>query len=384
VIPFLRSATGTVAMCGLVVLALGPSLAAQQSAGVPPSVAFADMTAEQIYNASCANCHGITGGGVPQNKLGFTVPPADFTDCSFASREANADWVAIVSEGGPIRGFFHMMPAFGDALTRDQIEGVVNYLHTLCGSGSWPRGDLNLPRAMVTEKAFPEDELVWTTETALRGSGVAVSELVFEKRFGPGGQFEFVAPFGFQQQDVNGTEQWQSGLGDIIFGWKQLLLHSFRSGSILSLGAELKLPTGNPDHGFGAGTQVVESFVSFGQLLPSDAFVQFQGIVEVPFDETLAEKEGAVRVALGKTFMQGGVGRSWTPMVELLGAKELEGGTTIQWDVVPQLQVTLSRRQHVMANVAARIPVNETAGRDSQLLVYLLWDWFDGGLFDGW
>ena len=226
---------------------------------------------------------------------------------------------------------------------------------------------------MVTEKAFPEDELVLTTETALRGSGVAMSELVFEKRFGPGGQFEFVAPFGFQQQDVNGATQWQ-----------QLLFHSFRSGSILSLGAELKLPTGNVDRGFGTGTQVVEGFVSYGQILPADAFVQFQGIVEVPFDEALAEKEGAVRLAVGRTFMQGGVGRAWTPMLELLGVKELDGGTTIQWDIVPQFQVTLSRRQHFRMNVAASIPVNETAGRDPRLLVYLLWDWFDGGFTDGW
>ena len=133
----MRNPTGPALVCGIAGMLLGAPLAAQQSAGVPPSVAFADMTAEQIYNASCANCHGVTGNGVPQTKLGFTVPPADFTDCNFASREANVDWVAIASEGGPIRGFFHMMPAFGDALTEEQLESVINYVHALCGRARW-------------------------------------------------------------------------------------------------------------------------------------------------------------------------------------------------------------------------------------------------------
>ena len=35
-------------------------------------------------------------------------------------------------------------------------------------------------------------------------------------------------------------------------------------------------------------------------------------------------------------------------------------------------------------NLGVRVPVNETAGRDTQLVMYLLWDWFDGGFFDGW
>ncbi len=71
-------------------------------------------------------------------------------------------------------------------------------------------------------------------------------------------------------------------------------------------------------------------------------------------------------------------------MVELLGFKELEDGQKVNWDIVPQLQVSLSTRQHILANVGVRIPVNERDGRKTQVLFYLLWDWFDGGLFGGW
>ena len=64
--------------------------------------------------------------------------------------------------------------------------------------------------------------------------------------------------------------------------------------------------------------------------------------------------------------------------------EELAEGEQALWDVVPQMQVTLSTRQHIMINVGVRVPVNERDSRRTQVLTYFLWDWFDGGLFDGW
>jgi len=58
------------------------------------------------------------------------------------------------------------------------------------------------------------------------------------------------------------------------------------------------------------------------------------------------------------------------------------GETT--WDLVPQLQVSLSRRQHIMVSAGVRVPINGRNERGSTFLSYLLWDWFDGGFFDGW
>jgi hypothetical protein len=37
-----------------------------------------------------------------------------------------------------------------------------------------------------------------------------------------------------------------------------------------------------------------------------------------------------------------------------------------------------------MANLGVRLPVNNTSGRTTQVVFYLLWDWFDGTLFEGW
>ena len=47
---------------------------------------------EELFRSACAGCHGADGTGLPQVQLGFDTPMPDFTDCSFASREPDADW----------------------------------------------------------------------------------------------------------------------------------------------------------------------------------------------------------------------------------------------------------------------------------------------------
>jgi hypothetical protein len=71
-------------------------------------------------------------------------------------------------------------------------------------------------------------------------------------------------------------------------------------------------------------------------------------------------------------------------MLELLAARELDDGEPTRWDIVPQVQVSLSRRQHILLNVGVRLPLNERDERNPTVMTYLLWDWFDGGLFSGW
>jgi hypothetical protein len=177
---------------------------------------------------------------------------------------------------------------------------------------------------------------------------------------------------------------WNRGLGDIAFALKHVVTHSLKRGHILSAAGELVLPTGKESFGLGTGTTIFEPFVAFGQLLPADGFLQAQAGVELPFDTARAGREAFWRVAIGKSFTQGRFGRSWSPMVEWLAARDLDNEATVQWDVVPQMQITLNRRQHIMINVGMRIPVNARAGRSAQAITYVLWDWFDGGLRDGW
>jgi hypothetical protein len=144
------------------------------------------------------------------------------------------------------------------------------------------------------------------------------------------------------------------------------------------------LPTGDEAKGFGAGTTILETSLMYGKILPLDSFFQVQGIAEFPSDSNL-EDEVAVRAAIGRTWMADSpFGRAWTPMLEALGARELESGADVEWDLVPQLQITLSTRQHVIASFGARVPITQRSERETAIVFYLLWDWFDGGVLEGW
>jgi len=359
------------------ILILSLAAGATAAAGQPAS----STSGAELYTAACAACHGADGRGTTPTLLGFDTPIPDFTDCSFSTVEPDEDWMAVSHDGGPARGFDRRMPAFGDAMTDDELQRVLEHIRGFCDNPAWPRGELNMPRPLVTEKAFPENEAVLTTTVNATGRGEVGSEFLYEQRLGARTQYEVLVPLLVQEGDPGG---WNRGLGDVAFAVKYVLAHSRERGHILSAAGELILPTGKEGVGLGGGVTIFEPFVAFGQLLPADSFVQAQAGLELPFDTERAGREAFWRVALGRTFTQGRFGRSWSPMVEWLAGRDLEDGARVEWDIVPQMQVTLSRRQHIMINVGVRIPVNERAGRSTQVITYFLWDWFDGGLLDGW
>lgn len=350
-------------------------------AAIAPIHVRAQPAPASLYRDACANCHGLDGTGAAQTVVAFEEEVPDFTDCTFATREPDADWGAVIRGGGPVRAFSRMMPAFGEALSEDEVDAILEHVRTFCTNGAWPRGELNLPRPFSTEKAYPEDEAVWTTTVAAEGPAAVMNEVVYERRIGPRGQIEIKVPFGVMRREgtANG---WVGGLGDIAFAYKRALVHGLGSGSIFSAAAELILPTGDAARGFGGDVTVFEPFLAFGQILPSDAFLHAQAGAELPLSSA-AESEVFGRLAIGRTFTRGVWGRAWSPMLEILAASVLEDGADTAFDLVPQMQVTLNTRQHVMLNAGVRIPIDDP-GRRTQILVYVLWDWFDGGLFDGW
>ncbi len=367
--------------CRSLAALLALTMATTSSPVIAQSAQTAVADGAAIYRQACAACHGGDGRGTDRALVMFEEELPDFTSCSFASREPVADWIAVAHEGGPLRGFSRMMPAFGSALTMKELEAVVLYIKALCRNKSWPGGELNLPRALFTEKAYPEDEWVLETESALDKPMSIIHTLIYEKRFGARSQIEIGLPFGYQRisDGLNG-ERWVTGVGDLAVGVKHALTHGVESGHILSAVAEFKLPTGSESKGFGSGSKIAEGFLTFAKLLPSDAFLQIQAGAERPLARG-AETEIFWSGVLGKTFTQGQWGRAWSPMIEVLGAHEEEEGTL--WDIAPQLHVSINKRQHVMLTLGPRIPLNGD-GRRTSFSVNLLWDWFDGGLFAGW
>src|SRR5262249_9609894 len=151
------------------------------------------------------------------------------------------------------------------ALTTDEILKVIEHVRTLCADSKWPRGNLNLPRALFTEKAFPEDEIVLTTAFNVKDSPAVDSTLVIEKRLGARTNMELIIPGSFRKQP---SGSWFGSVGDVSLELKRTLFHRLRTGSILAMAGELRLPTGNASRGLGSGVTYLETFASYGQILP--------------------------------------------------------------------------------------------------------------------
>jgi mono/diheme cytochrome c family protein len=333
------------------------------SSGTAQTLDRGGMDGQQLYHAACAACHGTDGRGQPPAARGFEIAPPDFTDCSITTPEADLDWSSVIHQGGGIRALESMMPAFGDELSEEEIGKLIDYVRAFCTERGWPHGDLNMPRPFVTEKAYPENEAVMTATFGGLTSGAVSRVFLYERRVGRRGQYEIFA------RDVD----------EVGGAYKHVLLDSRRSGSIFSGGGEIKIQRGGP---------VFEAFATLGQALPAvpvirDGFVHAHTGIEAPADAD-ASREVFWRLAVGKSFIENSWGRAWSPMLELLASRSLHAGAANEWDLLPQMQVSLSTRQHVLLNAGVRVPLTQQSTRRTSVLMYVLWDWFDGGLFSGW
>jgi len=292
------------------------------------------------------------------------------------------DWAAIIRDGGPVRGFSRIMPAFRDLLTPEQIRSVAAYLRSLCQDSRWPQGEFNVPLALTVEKAFPEDEVILAGATASPAPGSVENHLIFEKRFGARTQLELDVPFGFVRRPNGGSLA--GGLGDMSLAAKHVFVASPASGTIVSGLAGVVVPTGDRALELGTGTTAFEGFVLGTQLLPSRSYFQFQGGVTLPIDLSLEPRSAFWGGVLGTTVAFGQISRIWSPMVEVTGTRDLVAGAPVTWDAVPQFQISLSALQHVRASVGAAIPLTQRSTRSAQFLAYILWDTADGPFLTGW
>jgi mono/diheme cytochrome c family protein len=349
-----------------------------------------------IYDAACAACHGSNGEGANPVLTGFDRPQTfpHFNKCDETTPEFTRDYKAAIRDGGPARGFSTIMPSFSGVLDSAQIDEVITYLRSFCTSKEkgWPLGELNVPRALFTEKAFPESETILTTSANVKGAPGIDNSLVYEQILGKHDQLEVAVPFSWVHKNSGGMT---GGLGDIAVGDKHILYSRLdtqpgqpiyeSTGKILSIQGEVVLATGDQRRGLGAGEPSLGVFAMYDQLFPRQWFMQLQSGIDIPRHTEYGPRSAYVRSAVGKSINgDDGLGRMWSPMLEVVANRNLTNGTVTDWDAIPEFQVTLNKRQHIRAALGYRIPINDTMGRPKQVMAYFLWDWFDGGLFEGW
>lgn len=94
---------------------------------------------QQVYTARCASCHGLNLEGQPKWKEGplngpRPAPPHDATGHTW--HHADALLFDIVKQGGQVAvpsNYQSGMPAFGDALSDDELWAVLAYIKS-----RWP------------------------------------------------------------------------------------------------------------------------------------------------------------------------------------------------------------------------------------------------------
>jgi hypothetical protein len=334
--------------------------------------ARAALSGPEIYAEACAGCHGVDGRGAPEGS-GITVPLPDFTDCVTATGEPTTNWAGLVRHGGKFLGMSDEMPAFGDALTEDEIGEVIGYVRSFCNTPRYPLGDLNYPRPLFVEKAFPEDEAVLSLAyEEARHERTGSWEAAIEKRIGARGQVEVSVPGAVVDVDARGR---RAGVGDLGVSYKHALVADLRWRTVVSARLALVLPTGNRRHGVGAGTAVVSPQLLSGHAV-GPLVLQTAIAAELPGDTARADRQMVYGIALQYRF--GPYKKNLVAGVELEQTQAIDsavhGGTVLG----PALYVPLSRRGHVAMSVGAQLPVAGARPYDWLIGSFLLWDFADG------
>ncbi len=80
-------------------------------------------SARELYERSCANCHGADGRG--ETEYAETTDVPNIADAKWQRRHSDKKIAAKIIKGGG------GMPAFGKKLSRNEVNALVAYVRTL-------------------------------------------------------------------------------------------------------------------------------------------------------------------------------------------------------------------------------------------------------------
>lgn len=324
---------------------------------------------QQVFETTCAVCHGVSGSPDPDSPVveGLGVVPADLSDPLFNSREPFGDWEMVVKYGGHAMGLAAQMPAHENALTDEQISDVTAYVKSLVDTRAYPPGEMNLFLPVRTKKAFPEDEVVYRGAFRRQdGPDTYKNVLEIEKRFGKAGQgiLEFV-----HVKDGSRNE-----LTEMEVGWKQAF--SWSREHVVSAAAVLAIPTDSDD-----GDGELQTYLAYGRELSEMWILQSSLRLKFPFD---GASDGEAEFAGVVHYVHSPWPRRVFPALEVVAEWPYRSRNgDLEFTVLPQVRIGLTRGGHVALNLGMEIPVTGQPW-DESVHVTLLWDFADGGFFKGW
>ncbi len=90
------------------------------------------MSGKKLYQAYCAQCHGMEGDGYGINVEFMEVLPRDHTDTEEMSSRTDEDLFKVIKFGGKSIDKSVLMPNWDSILTDDEIDLLVSHLRVLC------------------------------------------------------------------------------------------------------------------------------------------------------------------------------------------------------------------------------------------------------------
>jgi cytochrome c553 len=330
-----------------------------------------------MWTAWCARCHADDGSGKMVEPT-ITVVPMDFTDCTVAAAEPDADWQRAIAKGGAGVGLSSQMPAFEDSLTEEQITALVSHLRGFCKQPGWPSGNTNFPRPILTGKAFPENEFLIVPAVShfdeSPAPSITAASLVarYERRIGRRSMVEIEVPL----VATNALTTWTAGLGDAALAFKHAIYDRADVPRIVSLGIETILPSGDRFKDHGEGTVILEPFISAGAML-RNWYVQSQLEVDLPVDRQRSDRAIAYNVYVGRDLSA--APDAWTIGAEVNSETVFKylGVTATFTAVTPQVRKGLTGTGALAAAAGVVLPINKRDAQGVRWVGYLLWEYLE-------
>lgn len=88
-----------------------------------------ETSGKRLFAQYCVTCHGENGAGDGQNAYNLDPAPPDFQGS--LSSHPPSYWRQIIESGSGAVGRSSLCPPWGRTITREDVDALVAYLHTL-------------------------------------------------------------------------------------------------------------------------------------------------------------------------------------------------------------------------------------------------------------
>jgi hypothetical protein len=128
-------------------------------------------------------------------------------------------------------------------------------------------------------------------------------------------------------------------------------------------------------------------YLAFGKILSEQWTLQSSARLKLSLEDS---DHSSAELGAVVHWVHSNWGRGIFPGLEVIaevpfetdqGSRQLDA---VQFSVIPQARIGLNKRGNIALNAGLELPVNDTFRYDWRAYVFFIWDFADGGLFDGW